>query len=106
MQALEMPAMLAALVFSFGVIIAKVMTTQLIGRMNRQINHVAQTKSDALGRLKAASGQKMIIEKNKSLMTKKKGKIEKKLSRLKKEMGEMKGEETARRKRSEARRVT
>lgn len=106
MQALEMPSMLAALVFSFGVIIAKVMTTQLIGRMNRQINQVAQIKTEALGRLKAAQGQKGIIEKNKSLMDKKKGKIEKKISRLKKEMGEMKEEESARRKRSEARRVS
>ncbi|MBT4097825.1 MAG: hypothetical protein HOM68_17200 [Gemmatimonadetes bacterium] len=106
MQALELPAMLGALFFSFGVIVAKVMTTSLIGRMNRQINQVAQIKSEALGRLKAAQSQKQIIEKNKSLLDKKKGKIAKKIGRLKKEMGEMQEEESARRKRSESRRVT
>ena len=106
MQALEMPAMVAALVLAFGVIIAKVMTTQLIGRMNRQINQVAQIKSEALGRLKGALGKKSVVEKNKVLLGKKKGRIEKKINRLKKEMGEMKEEESARRKRSEARRVS
>ena len=97
--------MLAALVLSFGVIIAKVMITQLIGRMNRQINQVSQIKSEALGRLKGAQGQKAVIEKNRVMLDKKKGKIEKKIGRLKKEMTEMKEEESARRKRSEARRV-
>ena len=105
MEALEVPAMLAALVLSFGVIIAKVMATQLIGRMNRQINQVSQIKAEALGRLKAAQGQKAIIEKNRVMLDKKKTKTDKKMSRLKKEMAEMKEEESARRKRSEARRV-
>jgi|TARA_B100001964_G_scaffold218383_1_gene259344 50S ribosomal subunit-associated GTPase HflX len=99
MQALEMPAMMAALVLAFAVIIAKVMITQLIGRMNRQINQVSQVKSEALGRLKGAQGQKQIIAKNKML-------LDKKMRRLKKEMGEMKEEEDARRKRSESRRVS
>jgi uncharacterized protein HemX len=106
MQALEMPAMMAALVLAFAVIIAKVMITQLIGRMNRQINQVSQVKSEALGRLKGAQGQKQIIAKNKMLLDKKKGKLDKKMRRLKKEMGEMKEEEDARRKRSESRRVS
>lgn len=97
--------MLAALVLSFAVILAKVMITQMIARMNRQINQVAQVKSEALGRLKGVQGQKAIIAKNKSVLDKKKKKIEKQIGRLKKEMGEMKEEETARRKRSEARRV-
>ncbi|HJP32187.1 MAG TPA: hypothetical protein QGF95_16705 [Candidatus Latescibacteria bacterium] len=91
--------MVAALVLAFAVIIAKVMITQLIGRMNRQINQVSQVKSEALGRLKGAQGQKQIIAKNKML-------LDKKMRRLKKEMGEMKEEEDARRKRSESRRVS
>ncbi len=91
--------MMAALVLAFAVIIAKVMITQLIGRMNRQINQVSQVKSEALGRLKGAQGQKQIIAKNKML-------LDKKMRRLKKEMGEMKEEEDARRKRSESRRVS
>ena len=91
--------MMAALVLAFAVIIAKVMITQLIGRMNRQINQVSQVKSEALGRLKGAQGQKQIIAKNKML-------LDKKMRRPKKEMGEMKEEEDARRKRSESRRVS
>ena len=106
MEALELPAMLAAMVLIFGVIIAKVMITQLIGRMNRQIGQVSQLKADALGRLKAAQGQNQIIAKNQVLLDKKKTKIGKKLGRLEKEMSEMKGEEDTRRKRSDARRVS
>ncbi len=106
MEALELPAMMLALVLSFGVIIAKVMITQLIGRMNRQINQVSQIKAEALGRLKGAQGQKAIIAKNKMLLDKKKSKLDKKMGRLKKEMSEMKDEESARRKRSESRRVS
>lgn len=106
MEALELPAMLAAMVLIFGVIIAKVMITQLIGRMNRQIGQVSQLKADALGRLKAAQGQNQIIAKNQALLDKKKTKIGKKLGRLEKEMSEMKGEEDTRRKRSDARRVS
>lgn len=106
MEALELPAMMIALVLSFGVIVAKVMITQLIGRMNRQINQVSQIKAEALGRLKGAQGQKQVIAKNKVMMDKKKQKLDKKMGRLKKEMAEMKDEESARRKRSEARRVS
>ena len=106
MQALELPAMLCALVFSFGVILAKVMTTSWVVRMNQQINQVVQMKSEALGRLKVAQSQKQILEKNKNVMDKKKAKIEKKIGRLKKEMGEMEDEESARKKRSEIRHVT
>lgn len=100
-----MPAMAAVLVLSFAVIIAKVIT-QLIGRMNRQINQVSQVKAEALGRLKGAQGQKSVGAKNKMLLDKKKSRLDKKMTRLKKEMGEVKGEESARRKRSEARRVS
>ena len=105
MEALEAPAMIAALVLAFSVIGAKVMITQLIGRMNRQISQVAQIKADALNRLKAAQSQKAVVEKNRSMLDKKKSKLSKKLSRLKKEMSEMQGEESARRQRAEQRRV-
>lgn len=106
MEAFEMPAMLMALVLSFAVIVAKVMITQLLGRMNRQIGQVAQVKNEALGRLKAAQGQKAVIAKNHIILDKKKSKLAKKIGRLKGEMGEIKEEESARRKRSEARRVS
>jgi len=106
METLELPAILAAMVLSFGVIIAKVMITHLLSRMNRQIGQVSQLKTEVLGRLKAAQGQQQIVAKNQVMLDKKKTQILKKLGRLKKEMGKMKDEEVARRKRSEARLVS
>ena len=106
MEALEMPAMLGALAISLSVLVAKVMTTQSIGQMNRQINEVAQIKFEAMGRLKAAQSQKAIIDRNKSILATKAAKIESKIRRLKKEMGELEEEESARRERSKARRVS
>ncbi len=105
MEALEAPAMITALVLAFSVIGAKVMITQMIGHMNRQISQVAQIKAEALNRLKAAQSQKSVVEKNRAMLDKKKSKLAKKLSRLKKEMSEMQGEEAARRQRAEQRRV-
>ena len=67
-----MPAMMAALVFAFAVVGAKVMITQMMARMNRQISQVAQVKSEALGRLKAAQGQKNVAVKNVGILEKKK----------------------------------
>lgn len=102
---MEGVAMVAALVFIFGVVVAKVMTTQLVGRMNKQIGQVASVKQEALNRLKTAQGQKMVIEKNRAILDKKKTKTAKQIARLKKEMQGFKEEETARRQRSEARKI-
>ena len=98
-------AMVLALVFVFAVVVAKVMTTQLVGRMNRQISQVASVKQEALNRLKTAQSQKMVVEKNKALLDKKKTKVGKAIGRLKKEMQEFKAEEAARRSKSEARKI-
>lgn len=81
MEAFELPAMLMAMALSLAVIVAKVMITQLIGRMNRQIGQVAQVKNEALGRLKAAQGQKAVIAKNHIILDKKKTKLAKKIGR-------------------------
>lgn len=101
-----MPAMMAALVLAFGVVGVKVMAQQMLSRMNRQISQVAQVKSEALGRLKSASSQKQIVEKNKLILDKKKKKVAKKIDGLKKEMSAFKDEEKARRQRTESRRVS
>lgn len=101
-----MPAMMAALFFAFSVVGAKVMITQVLARMNRQISQVAQIKSEALGRLKAAQSQKNLVGKNKAILEKKKKKVEKKINGLKKEMTDFKEEEKARRQRSESRHVS
>ncbi len=102
---MEAVAMILALVFALGVVVAKVMTTQLVGRMNRQISQVASIKQEALNRLKTAQGQKMVVEKNKAILEKKKNKTAKSIGRLQKEMAGFKEEEAARRSRSEARKI-
>ena len=102
---MEAVFMIAALVFISAVVVAKVMTTGLLGRMNRQISQVASIKQEALNRLKTAKGQKGVVEKNKIILEKKKTKVTKQIGRLKKEMVGFKEEEQARRQRSEARRV-
>jgi len=103
---MESIAMVLALVFVFAVVAAKVMTTQLIGHMSRQISQVASVKQEALNRLKAAQSQKMVVEKSKAVFDKKKTKVVKAIGRLKKEMQEFKEEEEARRQRSEARKIS
>ena len=102
---MEAVVMTAALGFIAAVVVAKVMTTQLLGRMNRQISHVAADRQEVLNRLKTAQGQKMVLQKNKTILEKKKTKVNKQIGRLKKEMAGYKEEEEARRQRSESRRV-
>lgn len=106
MQALEMPAMIAVLIVGAAAVGTKVLTTTLLARMNSQISRVGQHKQEALGRLKAAQSQKQVIEKNMGRLKKKKASTTKKISRLKQEMHGFRDEEKARRKRTEARRVS
>ena len=105
MDGLEGPLMITAMVLIFGVIFAKAMATQMIARMDRQINEVAQVQSEAKNRLKTASGQKAIAERNRSMLEAKKNKVHKKISRLKKELQEIEEENSIRRQRADARKV-
>ena len=106
MEALEVVFMVAALILMFAAVGAKVLTTQLIGRMNRHISQLAQVKSEAMGRLKGAQNQKAVIEQNQNdVLLSKKNKIAKKLNRLKKEMGTLQDEESQRKQRSSMRKV-
>ena len=105
MEVIEIPALIAALLFMFASIGAKVGTAQLIGRMKHQISHVASIKQEALGRLKIAQSQKGVAAQNKSLLTTKKVKLEKRLNRMNKDMGDIKQDDDARKQRSEMRKV-
>ena len=105
MEALEVVFMVAALIFMCAAVGAKILTTQLIGRMNRHISQVAQVKYEAMGRLKGAQNQKAVIEQNQYVLLSKKNKIAKKLTRLKKEMGTLKDEESQRKQRYSMRKV-
>ena len=105
MEALEVVVMAVALILMFAAVGAKILTTQLIGRMNRHISQVAQVKSEAMGRLKGAQNQKAVIEQNQNVLLSKRNKIAKKLTRLKKEMGTLQDEESQRKQRSSMRKV-
>ena len=103
---LSMIAGTAALVMVFSSMAAKLMITQLLSRLKRQISQVAQIKQDSLNRLKSAQSHKAIMEKNKSMLERKKTKLAKKLSHIKQELAGVKEEESARRQRVQSRRVT
>ncbi|MEE2658286.1 MAG: hypothetical protein VX733_07260 [Candidatus Latescibacterota bacterium] len=105
MDGLEIPAMVAALLAISGVVFAKVATTQLIGRMNRQINRAAQVKQETLGRLKSAQSQKLMYERNKTILEKAQSKLSKRIGRVRKEIADFEEEAEARRKRSDAGKV-
>ena len=105
MEAVEIPAMIAALILMFGAVGAKIVTTQLIGRMNNQISHVEQAKRESLGHLKGAQNQKSAAEQNMNMLATQKGKITKKLNRLKKEEAQFKEEDQQRRQKMGVRKV-
>ena len=60
---MEAVVMIAALALIFAVVVAKVMTTQLLGHMNRQSSQVAANRQEVMNRLKTAQGQKMVLVK-------------------------------------------
>ena len=105
MEAFEMPAMMVSLVMLFGAVGAKVITTQLIDRMNDQISHVEQDKREALGRLRGAQNQKSVAEQNLRLLETKKKKVNRKLTRLKREETRYVEEENSRKQRTAMRKV-
>ena len=105
MEVMEVPALIAALLFSLASIGAKILATWLIGRMKHQISHVASIKQEALGRLKIAQSQKAVAAQNKSLLTTKKVKLEKRLDRMNKDMVDIKQEDDARKQRNEIRKI-
>ncbi len=105
MEAIQVPAMIAALLLMLGSVIAKVATAQLITRMKHQISHVANIKQEAMSRLKMVQSQKAVAEQNKVSLTTKKTKIGKRLGRLKKEMSTLKQDNEARAQRTGMRKV-
>lgn len=105
MDAIEMPAMIAALVLMFAAVGAKVGTTQLIARLNSRINHVEQDKQEVLGRLKGAQNQKAVAAQNLSMLETKKAKVAKKLTRLQREETNFMEEDKARKQRTSMRKI-
>ncbi len=93
----------AALILALAAIVAKVMFTQRLAGINRQINQLSQTKNDALNRLRSALGQKAVAQKNSRGLEAKKAKLEKQISRLKQDLTEAREEKNVRRQRARAR---
>ena len=102
---LNMIAGTAALIMVLMVMAAKLLLTQRLASINRQISQLSQVKQNALNRLKQAQSQKAIAQKNKRGLELKKGKLEKKISHLKQELSKGRKEEDVRRKRVSVRKI-
>ena len=105
MEAIETPAMIAALVMLFGAVGAKVITTQLIDRTNNQISRVEQDKKEALSLLRGAQNQKSVAEQNLRMLETKRKKVGRKLTRLRREEKHYVDEENSRKQRTAMRKV-
>tara|TARA_A100001037_G_C14565569_1_gene377876 strand:+ start:178 stop:498 length:321 start_codon:yes stop_codon:yes gene_type:complete len=105
MESIEFFAMIVALLLMFGSISAKVVTTQLITRMQQQIGQVASVKQEVLNRLKVAQSQKAVADQNKAYLIKKKARLIKRLKRFKRDLSEVEQEEDARKQRQALRKV-
>ena len=80
--------MLGSMAMMFLAVFAKVITGQLIHRMQKVIANVNQERQRVLGELKIAQSQKGVADRNRATLEAKKGKIQKKISRLDKELKE------------------
>ena len=84
--------MMAALVMSISVMVAKVMTHAIVVRMKKSIANVDAEKSRTLNELKAAKSQKAICVANQKKLEMKSTKLKGKISRLSKEIKTTEGE--------------
>jgi len=105
MESIEFFAMMVALLLMFGSIGAKIVTAQLITRMQQQIGQVASVKQEVLNRLKVAQSQKAVADQNKAYLIKKKARLIKRLKRFKRDLSEVEQEEDARKQRQALRKV-
>ena len=96
--------MLVALGMMVCVLVAKMLTTQLVARMKKSIEGVAHERHEALNLLKASQAQRQVAEKNKILADRKLKKLEAKSSRLAQELEGMNSSDRTPRQRDEAKR--
>ncbi len=93
----------AALILTLTVMLAKLLFTQRLAGINREINQLSQTKNDTLNRLRAAQGRKAVAQKVNKGLERKKAKLEKQISHAKQDLTEAREEESVRRQRARAR---
>tara|TARA_B100000029_G_scaffold456609_1_gene484730 strand:+ start:340 stop:660 length:321 start_codon:yes stop_codon:yes gene_type:complete len=105
MESIEFFAMMVALLLMFGSIGAKIVTAQLITRMQQQIGQVASVKQEVLNRLKVAQSQKAVADQNKAYLIKKKARLIKRFKRFKRDLSKVEQEEDARKQRQALRKV-
>ena len=105
METVEAFAMMVALLLMLGSIGVKVVTAQLITRMQQQIGQVTSVKQEGLNRLKVAQSQKAVADQNKGALINKKTKLVKRFKRLKRELSEIEEEVDARKQRQALRKV-
>ena len=105
MESIEFFAMMVALLLMFGSIGAKIVTAQLITRMQQQIGQVASVKQEVLNRFKVAQSQKAVADQNKAYLIKKKARLIKRFKRFKRDLSKVEQEEDARKQRQALRKV-
>jgi len=98
---LDTLSMIIALVIMFAAVAAKMLTGQLINRMQNQIALVDYERKQSLGKLKTAQVQKKVADENKGTLEVKKRALEKKIEELKVELTEYKEEAKRARRKSE-----
>jgi hypothetical protein len=94
----EAVAISTALIVLGAVVFAKILTSQFIIRMKRQVSTVDQEKQRILGQLKMIQSQKGITERNKAGLEKKKQVLQRKVNKIKKEMNAMQEDQEHRKK--------
>lgn len=94
----EAIALTATLILMGAVLFAKIMTSQLVVRMKRQIATVDSEKQKILGQLKMIQSQKAVAERNRIGLDKKKQRVQKKVNRIRREMKDMKEDDEHRQK--------
>lgn len=89
---MDLVFIVVALVMSFAVLIAKVITGQLIALMRRRIANAQQGRAEVMHRLKTITAQKSVAEKNRLALERKKAKLVKQLRRLKRDLDAIESE--------------
>ena len=92
MGGFEVAAIALALVIMSATIGARVVTTQLLNRMQRVIGEVNSMRQKTMGEYKLAQSRRKVAAQNRGMLRKKKAKLQKKIDRLREELASFRGE--------------
>ena len=82
----EISFMIMALVLMFAAVVSKIITTNLLTKMEQGINVVHHERQQILNEVKIARAQKEVAEKNQNELKRKKARLKKKINRMNEEL--------------------